>query len=253
MPDPVVDILMYHSISQADGATSISPDIFAAQMTAIHEAGVPVITMDDYLAAREGALTLADYSIIITFDDGFRDFCQCAWPVLSELGFRPIVYLPTDAIGREEAWVGAHQPQRQLMSWHEICCLHGKGVLFGSHTVSHANLNIVSDETVGLELNVSCQHLTDHLGERPLHFAPPYGLASKGVRDAIAKEYKTSVGTRLGSAGLTDDIMDLPRLEMYYFSDLKRWRAHLDGRGAGYLRTRKMLRSVRQSVLSPWN
>ncbi len=253
MPEPVVDILMYHSISETDGATSISPDVFAAQMAAIHEAEVPVITMDDYLAAREGTLALADYSIIITFDDGFRDFCQCAWPVLSKYGFRPIVYLPTDAIGREESWVGAHQSQRQLMSWHEVCCLHEKGVLFGSHTVSHANLNIISSETVGLELSVSAQHLSDHLGEIAQHFAPPYGLTSKDVRDAIAREYKTSVGTRLGSAGLSDDLMDLPRLEMYYFTDMKRWRSHLAGRGAGYLRTRKMLRSVRQSVLSPWN
>ncbi len=252
MSEPVIDILMYHSISEGDGATSISPDLFAEQMAAIHDAGVPVITMDDYLAAREGALKLADYSIIITFDDGFRDFCQSAWPVLDKYGYRPIVYLPTDAIGREETWVGAHETQRQLMSWHEICCLQSKGVLFGSHTVSHANLNIVSDETVGLELSVSAQHLTDHLGKRPQHFAPPYGLATKDVRQAILKEYKTSVGTRLGSATLSGDVLDLPRLEMYYFADLKRWHTHLAGRGAGYLRARKVMRSVRQSVLSPW-
>ena len=65
MPGPVVDILMYHSVSNRGGATAIAPATFAAQMAAIAEAGVPVITLDDLLAAREGRGRLAARSVMI--------------------------------------------------------------------------------------------------------------------------------------------------------------------------------------------
>lgn len=252
MRAPFLDILMYHSISDGAGPTSIPFETFKAQMQAIADAGVPVVTMDEYLAARHGDQELPPYSIIITFDDGLRDFAQNAWPVLSRHGFRPIVYVPTDNLGREEAWIGAGDPPRQLMSWHEVKRLSEDGVLFGSHTVSHANLNELAEPALEMELTVSFQELEDQLGKPPKHFAAPYGLANKTVRTAIAKHYETAVGTTLGSAVLSSDVMDLPRLEMHYFKDLKRWKMHLDGRGAGYLRARKFARSVRKTVLNPW-
>lgn len=252
MTAPYLDILMYHSIAEGEGPTSISPAVFKAQMRAISEAGVPVVSMDEYLAARRGEQELPPYSVIITFDDGFRDFIQSAWPVLKKYDFRPIVYLPTDNLGREEDWVGCTKPPRQLMSWHEVKRLAAEGVLFGSHTVSHANLNELREDALDLELSISCDEMEDQLGERPLHFAPPYGLANSKVREAIERHYETAVGTTLGSTVLGSDVLDLPRLEMHYFNDIKRWKAHLAGRGAGYLRARKFARKVRRTVLEPW-
>ncbi len=252
MPAPMVDILMYHSIAEAPGATSIAPEIFAAQMQAIAETGVPVITLDDLLAARAGQRTLAPQSVIITFDDGFRDFSQNACPVLEKHGFSAIVYLPSGQVGRRERWAGAHEPPRELMSWHEIRRHANAGIQFGSHTVTHPDLTGLDEEVLAVELERSRDDIQENLGAPVRHFAPPYGLAGRREQTAIARLYKTSVGTRLGRASISGEIYDLPRLEMFYFSDIGRWRSHLTGRGGGYLRTRKLLRSVRQTLLNPW-
>lgn len=252
MAGPVVDILMYHSVSDRGGSTATAPAVFAGQMQAIADAGLPVITLDDYLAAREGGAGLAPHSVIITFDDGFQDFADTVWPVMRRLGFRPIVYLPTGHVGQLEGWRGIASPPRRLMDWPTIRGLAAEGVIFGSHTVSHPDLNALTPAALDAELGRSGQAIEAHLGTPADHFAPPYGLANSAVRAAIAARYRTSAGTRLGQATMTARSDDLPRIEMFYFTDVARWRRHLAGQGAGYLAGRKGLRALRGTLMKPW-
>jgi peptidoglycan/xylan/chitin deacetylase (PgdA/CDA1 family) len=250
--EPVVDILMYHSVSNRGGATAIAPAVFAAQMAAIAEAGVPVITLDNLLDAREGRQKLAPRSVILTFDDGFQDFADAAWPVMARHGFRPIVYLPTAFVGRAEGWRGIADPPRALMGWGTIRALVKEGVAFGSHTVHHPDLDAMTAAEVEAELVRSRAEIEDRIGQPCRHFAPPYGLASAEVRARVAESYHSSVGTRLAEASPAADPFDLPRLEMFYFTDAARWRAHLAGRGAAWLALRKGLRAVKARVSNPW-
>lgn len=252
MQGPVTDILMYHSISGQGGPTCIAPTVFAAQMQAIAAAGVPVITLDDYCAAATGGAALPARSVILSFDDGFQDFADVAWPVMRDLGFRPIVYLPTNHVGGREGWRGIASAPRKLMGWDTIRRLAAEGVIFGSHTESHPDLDALAPEAVAAELTRSRARIADELGAPPLHFAPPYGIANVAVRARIAQHYRSSVGTRLGSAGPGAERYDLPRLEMFYFTDPARWRAHLDGRGGPYLAARRLMRALRGSVMKPW-
>jgi peptidoglycan/xylan/chitin deacetylase (PgdA/CDA1 family) len=250
---PVVDILMYHSISEGEGPTTIAPSVFREQMEAIAASGVPVITMDDFLDARDGKASLAPASVVITFDDGFVDFASVAWPVLSHHGFRPIVYLPTGFAGRTGGWRGMAEPRRAVMGWDLVSALGAEGVLFGSHTVSHADLASLDPGALRDELTLSRTELELRTGRPVRHFAPPYGrLTATGMRAAM-EVYRTSVGTRLGRVTPASDLSDLPRLEMFYFRDPKVWRRHLEGRGGTYLALRRALRTVRSGVRAPWS
>jgi peptidoglycan/xylan/chitin deacetylase (PgdA/CDA1 family) len=249
---PVIDILMYHSISDRGGPTCIPQHVFAMQMRLIAELGVPAVTLDDFAAARSGHGALPRRSVIITFDDGFQDFADVAWPVLSHHGFRPIVYLPTGFVGRAEGWKGIAEPPRTLMGWDAIRGLAADGVVFGSHTISHPDLMMLRPETLDNELVLSRDEIAARLGRPVSHFAPPYGRAGPSVRTRIKQHYATSVGTLLGQAVPGDDPMNLPRIEMFYFTEEARWRAHLEGRGNTYLARRRALRTVRGAVLRPW-
>ncbi len=239
---PQIDILMYHSISDAGGPTSIAPDIFAAQMQALAASGLPVVSLD----ALADPGRLAERSVVITFDDGFTDFDQVAWPILRDYNFRPIVYLPTGCIGGVENWVGCNTPVRPIMDWNRVESLAAEGVEFGAHSITHPDLTSLDSDALEHEVARSGLDITARLGQPIHHFAPPYGSSSGAVRRCTARHYATSVGTRLGVATPNSDIHDLPRLEMFYYTGISRWQAHLAGRGAAYLTARRTLRVARQ-------
>lgn len=253
----VVDILMYHSIADAPGPTSVAPALFAAQMQALEHAGLPVISLDRLAAARHGGPVLPPRSVILTFDDGFRDFADSAWPLLRDRGWPVCVYLPTGPLGGHETWRGRADPPRPLMDWQTIARLAGEGVAFGAHTVSHPDLLALDPAARLAELQQSRDAITARLGQAPAHFAPPYGRSDAALHTMLAGLFATSCGTRLaqarlGGAGGASDLHDLPRLEMFYFADPARWQAHLAGRGAAYLALRRGLRSVRGLLRDPW-
>lgn len=246
MEQSAVDILMYHSISDRGGPTSIAPRIFKEQMAALASSGRPVVGMDTLLGQ-----TWPARAVVVTFDDAFQDFADAAWPVLKEHGFPALVYVPTGRVGASENWVGALTPPRPLMDWTTIRQLAIDGVTFGNHTISHPDLTSLDEDALERELSVSRSVLEQELGQSVTHFAPPYGKSSPLVRQAVAKRHATSVGTSLGQAEKTSDIYDLPRVEMFYFQSPGTWKRHLEGKGTAYLALRRTLRGIRNAVSHP--
>jgi len=247
---PVVDILMFHSISHAGGATSITPPAFAAQMQALQDAGLPVLSLDQVAEGLSGGTPLPAHSVALTFDDGFQDFADTAWPQIKRRGWPVTVFLPTDRMGGAENWKGQMSPPRPLMSWQEVIRLSREGVDFGGHTATHADMPTLSPAELTHEIRASFDAIKARTGRAPRHFAPPYGHSTAPVRQAIVQVFATSCGTGLGQTRPGADLQDLPRLEMFYFTNMTRWRRHLEGRGRGYLALRRILRQIRQRSLS---
>ncbi len=251
-PARCVNILMYHSISDRPGPTSISPALFRAQMEVLAECGYRAITLGEYVAWHSGKDDLPAEVVVITFDDGFADFSIHAFPCLHDRQWPATVFLPTAKLGGQEDWAGADRPPRPLLSWDQVCELGEKGIEFGAHSVTHADLTVLKEEELRREVLHSKHDIEQRTGRPVCSFAPPYGRSNGKVRAVLRTCYQVAVGTRLARADRSCDLFDLPRIEMHYFRDIGRWRAYLEGHGEAYFHGRRFLRRVRH-LASQWS
>ncbi|WP_150913211.1 polysaccharide deacetylase family protein [Marinobacter halotolerans] len=86
-------ILMYHRISQnpADGAICV--DNFRQQMQTIKRELNP-ISLDELISAHQQD-AVPDNAVVITFDDGYADFYEHAFPVLKKEGLPSTLFVTT--------------------------------------------------------------------------------------------------------------------------------------------------------------
>src|SRR5262252_8585646 len=218
-PVPVVDILMYHSISDGVGPTCIAPVVFRHQMATLAACGYHPVSLTACAAWVRGEGTLPARAVVLTFDDGFDDFATVAFPVLQARGWTATVFLPAGKMAGTNDWAGYPRgaARRPLMTWKTVAKLARWGIDVGAHGISHTDLTRLLPQAACEEIRQAQCLIEAQAGYRVTAFAPPYGTTSLAVRTAISQYYRTAVGTTMGHVVPTSDVYDLPRLEMWYF------------------------------------
>lgn len=104
-------ILMYHSIASAEDAAFIDPrnhldpDLFETQISFLARSR-RIISIDELTAAIAADENLPPGTVVISFDDGYRDNLEIAAPILQKHGLPAVLYLPTAMIDDgENPWV----------------------------------------------------------------------------------------------------------------------------------------------------
>lgn len=226
----------------------MAPDIFTAQLDLIAEHGWSVVSLADVCRWKSGAVELPEKSLAITFDDGFQDFLKNAHHQLETKQFPNTMFVPTARLGQSENWVGANAPARKIMSWDDVCAIDKTCTEIAPHSRTHADLTALNSPQCNDEIAGSKKDLEDRLGRAVPHFAPPYGKSNSEVRAVIADHFDLSVGVDFGTATARSDVINLPRIEMFYYTDLKRWGDFLAGKGGPYMAARKALRNIRRAI-----
>ncbi|MCZ2147206.1 MAG: polysaccharide deacetylase family protein [Bryobacterales bacterium] len=230
---------MYHSISSVVQGprhpyyeTATSPQMFARHMQFLAQNNYQPVGLAEAVQYMDNPGQRRARPVVITFDDGYRDFYTHAFPVLAELGFTATVFLPTASIG--DTARSLHQTQ--CLTWSQVVELHKAGIHFGSHTVSHPQLKLMDAKTVEYEVRCSKEAIQDRLGYPVPSFAYPYAfpetdrLFLQGLRGLLVQTgYENGVCTIIGTADRTSDRFFLERLPMNTYDDTGFLRAKLDG------------------------
>ncbi|HZJ83307.1 MAG TPA: polysaccharide deacetylase family protein [Clostridia bacterium] len=199
-PKDEVLMLMYHRVeNRVKKELAVSPQVFLWQMNYLHKKGLNVISMDEAysMITRNG---IKGRHVVLTFDDGYKDFYTNAYPILKKFGFPSIMFLCPGYIDtNKKYWWDQDEEQVKLMGWKDIYRLNKEGlVAFGSHTIEHADMDKLSMMEMEKELGGSQKLLEEKLGINIPHFAYPRGIYSKVGEDVLKKYYDTGVLTSNG-------------------------------------------------------
>jgi peptidoglycan/xylan/chitin deacetylase (PgdA/CDA1 family) len=172
--------LCYHSV-HADGPPyiSVTPEAFEEHLGALRRLGFRGGAEGDLDGLRHGCAPEA--LAFLTFDDGYLDNHELAFPRLQAYGMRGIFFVLPDQVGREWLdWPEAreyavdHPETMRPMTWPMLEELVEAGHAVGSHTHRHQHLRELGDEELTEQLVDSRRVLIDRLGGCDL-FAYPYG------------------------------------------------------------------------------
>jgi peptidoglycan/xylan/chitin deacetylase (PgdA/CDA1 family) len=220
--------LMYHSISDIkDDPFAVSADAFEEQVSWLYENGFEVVSLAFLLRLiQKGNYRALRKKVVITFDDGYKDFVTNALPILLERGATATVFIVTEMLGERASW-NEFGPQVPLMSEDEVRYIMAQGISIGSHTATHAKLTQQDHVEVQRQLRGSYDTLA-RLGESFPTISYPWGQYSDQIEEAAKTtgfECALAVGeqTRLTAANR----YRLPRITIRNDMDIKSFQAVL--------------------------
>ena len=229
-------ILTYHSIDDSGSPISLKLDAFKRHVEWLTSGAAAVLPLEQLPSAAAESDAVA-----VTFDDGFENFADHAWPLLRDAGLPVTLFVATLCVGGTNAWGGREEdgiPTLPLCNWDALRGMIEEGLVLGSHSRTHASLTGVTDERLADELAGSFADLELRTGVRPRTVCYPYGDVDARVLEAAREHYALGCSTEFLPLEEGAEALALPRLDAYYWRDS----AGLPGWGSGAFRGRLWLR-----------
>lgn len=162
-------ILCYHSVNEEwnQECDPISPSLFEQHLIYIKE-NFNVLSLSDL--SEELPSFNGRPSLIITFDDGYRDNAEVAFELLKKYDLKATIFIATGFIDKEVN-LGL-----EPMSWDQILYLDSSNLIeIGCHTRTHRILSEIKKNEVIEEITNSKERLEDKLQRKVTLFAYPNG------------------------------------------------------------------------------
>lgn len=216
-----VTILCYHGVTERsqraenDPGLQVQRDRFANQLEHLAQ-NYNVISLSEYLSARERGENLPAYTVVITFDDGYRNFLTVAAAELDKFRMPATMFLITERVregaqGLNGNWTPADD--ETCLSWEEVRkLLETQATEFGSHTCTHQKLSQLAAAEAQRELRESLAAVNANLATPAVPLAYPYGDYSEELaKQAKSLGYSCALTTDEGPNDPATDLFKLRR------------------------------------------
>ena len=192
-----VATLLYHHVGPvcppACRGLTIEPSAFARQMSTLSAMGYTAILPDDWAAYVRGEKDVPPRSVMITFDDAYADLCKYAFPVLEKHGLPATVFVPTALVGADiKCSPRDSTAALPLMTSEEILKWAARGVTYGAHSRTHADLTTLDLSAATDEIVGSRDDLARMIGAPVTSFAYPYGKYNGELASVVAQNFSTA-------------------------------------------------------------
>lgn len=194
-------VLMYHSIS-ADGTRddlTVSKEQLEGHFQYLRSEGYCAISLSELITYQEGGASLPSKPVLITFDDGFRNNYDIAYPLAQAYGMKINLFLVPAFMLR-----GAYR-DLPCLGTTEVARMDPALVEVGLHSFTHQSYAELSPAQVEADIDL-CKRYMDGLNIRwqPC-LAYPYGAYPKREGDDqtalfnILHKYGIRLAFRIGN------------------------------------------------------
>ena len=174
------------------------------------------ISLEKMAQHIQNGTSLPSKAIAVTFDDGYQDNYENAYPILKRYNIPATFFLTTSFIGTGEVprWDKEHYTAEKtlMLSWEQVREMSDSGFSFGSHTLTHPLLTRIPLKQVQNEIHLSKDIIEQQIGKPVNSFSYPKGNFDSGIK-GIVKEagYSVAVSTIPGHNNVHDDVHVLKR------------------------------------------
>ncbi|MBP2628122.1 MAG: polysaccharide deacetylase [Firmicutes bacterium] len=203
-----IPVLVYHRVGYTTDNFTVTPERFIADLRTLQQYGYCAISLEQFQSFIDDRdVEMPDKPILITFDDGYIDNFENAYPILKQHGMIATFFIITDKL-----WIGDRlNPER-------IVEMAQGGMSFGSHTVSHKRLGELATAEINDELAISKAVLESILGKTVNAISYPQGSYNENVIATAQKlGYVTGFTVREGVCSNNSPDFELRRIPIFKY------------------------------------
>ncbi len=205
-----VMVLNYHKIDDMDISLSVLPKDFDDQMRYLKENNYHTITPEELYESLSGNYQLPENPVLITFDDGYLDNYENAYPILRKYGFKATIFVISSFVGKMEHY----------FTWEQAREMAEHGISIQSHTVDHKSMTDLSDEQLRAELVESRRKIQEEMGSSVDFIAYPTGTYNLHIAQMVKDAgYKAAFTIKYGNVDKASNIYALERVPIFHTED----------------------------------
>jgi peptidoglycan/xylan/chitin deacetylase (PgdA/CDA1 family) len=217
-------LLIYHRVG---GGSSDERDLSVAEF----EKQVSELSRHDVVSLDVAVDRLekgdASPSVVLTFDDGFADVYDHAWPILKEHSLPFTIYLATAYVGGTMRWDGSTaKAAGPGLTWHQLDEMVSSGLcIVANHTHTHARPEKLDPD----ELDTCNELIEKHLGVKAAHFTYTWGIPVPSMETELRSRFRSASTGQLGRNLPGTDLLRLRRVPVRNTDPIEFFAAKLKG------------------------
>lgn len=217
--DKPIPVLMYHSIDYEKGnELRVPKEKFKEQMQYLKDNGYTTLTFNELYNFLVNNKPVPEKSVVITFDDGYEDNYQNAYPILKQFGFNATIFVITNTVDNEKPFLTSQQLKE----------MDQNGIDIESHTLAHDELNKLSYDKQVITLKGAKEFIEKTLNKPVRYIAYPFGKWNNDTIKALKDTgYDMAVTTIGGWSDKNQGIYALNRVYVSANHDINEFKRRL--------------------------
>lgn len=234
-----IPVIMYHRVirDKSEGGVHgiyVTESQFEKHLKYLKQKGFETITFKDLLNNKyKDRFNRGKKQIILTFDDGYTDNYNYAFPLLKKYGFKCVIYLLSHLNYNKWDVEVEENPEHKfdLMDMSMIKEMEEYGIEFGGHTKTHPKLATLPIEIAQEEILTSKKVLEEKLGHALISFAYPYGNLNEDVKKIVKNSgYNFAVATDSGDISFSEDLFQIRRIGIFSTNNFFTFKRKVSGK-----------------------